>query len=72
MSKAYVASALPRQPGVSGWVALLPPRTPHAALEGRISADVAVIGAGFAGLAAARRLSQIDPKLRVEIGRAHV
>lgn len=64
---AYVASALPRQPGVSGWVALLPPRTPKPPLEGDLTADAVVIGAGFAGLAAARRLSQLDPKLRVVV-----
>ncbi len=67
MSKAYVASALPRQPGISGWVALLPPRRPHPAPEGNITADVVVIGAGFAGLAAARKLSQLDPKLSVAV-----
>ncbi len=67
MPKAYVASALPRQPGISGWVALLPPRQPHTALDERISAEIVVIGAGFAGLAAARRLSQIDPGLRVVV-----
>lgn len=67
MPKAYVASALPRQPGVSGWVALLPPRRPRPALEGNGTADVVVIGAGFAGLAAARRLSQLDPKLSVAV-----
>lgn len=63
----YRASALPRQPGVSGWVALLPPRNPQPALEGRVTADVVVIGAGFAGLAAARRVSQLDPTLRVAV-----
>lgn len=67
MPKAYVASALPRQPCVSGWVALLPPRRPKPALEERISADVVVIGAGFAGLAAARRLTQLDPGLGVAV-----
>lgn len=64
---AYVAKALPRQPGVSGWVAMLPARTPCPALEGAVTADVVVIGAGFAGLAAARRLSQLDPALRVAV-----
>lgn len=67
MPKAYVASALPRQPGISGWVALLPPRRPKPALEERITADVVVIGAGFAGLAAARRLTQLDPTLVVAV-----
>ena len=63
----YTAKALPRQPGVSGWVAMLPPRTPRPALDGQVTADIAVIGAGFAGLAAARRLSQLDPTLRVAV-----
>lgn len=63
----YRAKSLPRQPGVSGWVAMLPARIPKPALQGRITADVAVIGAGFAGLAAARRLSQLDPTLRVAV-----
>ncbi len=63
----YRATALPRQPGMSGWVALLPPRAPRPALEGRVTADVVVIGAGFAGLAAARRMSQLDPALRVAV-----
>ena len=67
MPKAYVASAVPRQPGVSGWVALLAPRPPHPALGADVTADVAVIGAGFAGLAAARRLSQLDPALRIAV-----
>lgn len=65
--QAYTARALPRQPGISGWVAMLPPRTPRPALQGRITADIAVIGAGFAGLAAARRLSQLDPQLKVAV-----
>lgn len=67
MPKAYVAAVLPRQPGVSGWVGMLSPRRPKPALEGSVSADVVVIGAGFAGLAAARRLSQIDPRLSVAV-----
>jgi len=67
MPGAYRTRVLPRQPGVSGWVALLPDRIPRPALEGRTSADVVVIGAGFAGLAAARRLSQLDPGLRVVV-----
>lgn len=72
MAGVYRATALPRQPGVSGWVAMLPIRTPRPALQGRVTADVAVIGAGFAGLAAARRLSQLDPTLRVAVLEAGV
>ncbi|WP_233850005.1 NAD(P)/FAD-dependent oxidoreductase [Paraburkholderia sp. HD33-4] len=63
----YVASKLPQHLGQSGWVAMLPGRTPNAPLNGTVSADIVVIGGGFAGLSAARRLSQLDPKLKVVI-----
>lgn len=46
--------------GDSGWRAILPPRPPRPALAQDIECDYAVIGAGFAGLAAARRLRQLD------------
>ncbi|MEO0624806.1 MAG: FAD-binding oxidoreductase [Pseudomonadota bacterium] len=52
---------LPRDHGPAGWNALLPPPAPPVRLEGKQTADWLVIGAGFAGLAAARRLSQICP-----------
>ena len=58
---------LPRQPGPAGWNALLPQRTPRPPLTGAETADVAVIGAGFAGLSAARHLSLLDPELRVAV-----
>lgn len=45
----------------------MPARSPRPALDTHITADVAVVGAGFAGLAAARRLSQLDPGLRVAV-----
>jgi glycine/D-amino acid oxidase-like deaminating enzyme len=63
----YVASKLPQQLGQSGWVSMLPRRTPCPALNGTANADVAVIGGGFAGLSAARRLSQLDPSLKVVV-----
>jgi len=45
----------------SGWNALLPPRTPTAPLQGRNSAKYLIVGAGFTGLGAARRLAELDP-----------
>lgn len=63
----FRATRLPRQPGISGWAAMLPPRQPRPRLEGKATADVVIIGAGFAGLAAARRITQLDPSARVMV-----
>lgn len=53
--------------GPAGWNAILPPVAPRAPLTGQVGCDIAIIGGGFAGLSAARRLHQIDPTLRVVI-----
>jgi glycine/D-amino acid oxidase-like deaminating enzyme len=58
---------LPIDPGTSGWNAVLPPQHERRELEGNITADWLVIGAGFSGLAAARRLKQLHPKDRVVV-----
>ena len=58
---------LPVDPGPAGWARLLPDPPPPTPLEARITADWLVIGAGFAGLAAARRLSQLRPADRIVI-----
>ncbi|ANL25291.1 FAD dependent oxidoreductase protein (plasmid) [Rhizobium sp. N113] len=63
----FVASRLPKRAGVSGWVAILQPRTPRPVLSEAISVDVAIIGGGFAGLSAGHRLSRLDPTVRVAI-----
>jgi len=49
---------LPRDPGPAAWNALLPPPPPVRRLQERQTADWLVIGAGWAGLAAGRRLLQ--------------
>src|SRR5687768_299673 len=54
-------SFLPSNDANNGWNRILPPRTPMPALEGRTHADWIVVGAGFAGLAAARRLAENRP-----------
>jgi len=58
---------LPKDPGPAAWNALLPPPAAAQRVEGRQTADWVVIGAGFAGLAAARRLSQLAPSERIVV-----
>jgi glycine/D-amino acid oxidase-like deaminating enzyme len=52
---------LPRYDRDNGWYETLPERPPTAPLSGRVDADVVVVGAGFTGLAAARRLGELRP-----------
>lgn len=59
------ATRLPKDPGPAGWNALLPEPEPVRRLEDEQTADWLIIGAGFAGLAAARRLSQLCPTDRI-------
>ena len=51
----------------SGWYALLPEPPPPRVLKGKQKADWVIIGAGFAGLSAARRLSQLLPGERIAV-----
>ena len=54
-----------RQPidtGVSGWQDVLPPRSPSPPLGEAITADLLIIGGGFAGLAALRRFNECEPE----------
>lgn len=57
----------PSYPDRCGWNAMLPPRTPRPALHGDHRADFAVVGAGFTGLAAARRLADLHPQARITV-----
>jgi glycine/D-amino acid oxidase-like deaminating enzyme len=52
---------LPVQDRSNGWSRMLPARTTTPRLSGNIRADWLVVGAGFAGLAAARRLAANRP-----------
>ncbi|MEH6825315.1 MAG: FAD-binding oxidoreductase [Motiliproteus sp.] len=59
MSNAIRVKKLPKDTGPAGWDAILRPGRSFPELDNTIRADWVVIGAGFAGLAAARRLSQL-------------
>ncbi len=63
----HQASGTPVFNGPAGWSVILPPVAPRARLAGTMGCDVAIVGGGFAGLSAARRLHQIDPGLDVVI-----
>lgn len=52
---------LPKDPGPAGWNCILPQDAPAVSLEESITTDWIVIGAGFAGLSAARNLSLLRP-----------
>jgi len=59
---AQTISQLPIDDNSNGWSGILEPRQPKAALEGEQKADWLVLGAGFTGLAAARRLAENRPQ----------
>ncbi|MFN3207852.1 MAG: NAD(P)/FAD-dependent oxidoreductase [Roseovarius sp.] len=67
MTDRYTARRFPVLPGRAAWNAILTDRFEAPPLAEDVTCDVAIIGAGFAGLAAARRLTQGDPSLRVVI-----
>ncbi len=58
-------SRLPVDTGPAGWNAILPRRDPNPPLADAITSDWLVIGAGFAGLSAVRRLNQLRPGDRI-------
>lgn len=58
---------MPPDRGTAAWDALLPPRQAYSELASTVQADFLVIGAGFAGLSAARRLYQLQPTARIVV-----
>lgn len=58
---------LPNDDKTNGWSGILPAREPNPALSGDVSADWIVLGAGYAGLAAARRLAEHRPNDKVAL-----
>ena len=58
---------LPKDPGPAAWNALLPIAPSRPALNENANGDWLVIGGGFAGLSAARRLAELHPTDRVVV-----
>ncbi|MEM8577242.1 MAG: FAD-binding oxidoreductase [Pseudomonadota bacterium] len=63
----YTARRTPVHCGPAAWAEILGPGQAYPALEGAHTADIAIIGAGFAGLSAARQLRLRDPGVRVAV-----
>jgi len=63
----YTARRLPSHRGPAAWAEILPEPSQYPLLDQNITADIAVIGAGFAGLSAARRVLQLMPSARVAV-----
>lgn len=63
----YQARRLPVHSGAAAWNVILPQCPTGPQLNEHIIADFVVIGAGFAGLSAARRLVQLNPKAKVVV-----
>ena len=61
------ADRLPALQGPAAWNLILGPAPERVPLTGARTADVVIVGAGFAGLSAARRLQQIDPRAAVTV-----
>lgn len=60
-------SQTPSDPGTCGWYEILSAPTHFSEVTGSKTVDVAIVGSGFAGLAAAARLQSIDPSVRVTV-----
>ncbi|MGI9391621.1 MAG: NAD(P)/FAD-dependent oxidoreductase [Boseongicola sp.] len=63
----YHAKRLPTHLGPAAWNSILEKQPAPRQLVEDISVDFAIVGAGFAGLAAARRLTQLAPGSRIAL-----
>lgn len=64
---ALKARRTPVHRGPAGWSAILPGQPAPVVLNRDLTVDFAVVGGGFAGLSAARRLQQLNPQARIVV-----
>src|SRR5210317_2015308 len=57
----------PTNPGPAAWAKILPEAARHPTLEDDRHVDFLIIGGGFAGLTAARRISELEPTATVAV-----
>jgi glycine/D-amino acid oxidase-like deaminating enzyme len=60
-------SPLPDYRDLCGWNALLPGREPEQRALGKLNATYTIVGAGYTGLAVARRLQELEPEADIVI-----
>ena len=63
----YTARRVPTHKGPAAWSAILPGQPAPVVLDADLTVDFLIIGAGFAGLSAARRLRQLNPGAKVAV-----
>jgi glycine/D-amino acid oxidase-like deaminating enzyme len=63
----YTARRTPVHQGPAAWAEILGNGAQYPTLEAAITADIVVIGAGFAGLSAALRVQQLEPTAKVVV-----
>ena len=63
----HAAIRLPVEAGPAAWNAILPPQAEAMPLAENTTADIVIVGGGFAGLSAARRILQLEPRARVAL-----
>ena len=72
MAHRQIVKKLPRQPGPAGWNEILGTAPSYPEADGTLTADWLIIGGGFAGLSAAKRLCELrggDSIILLEAGR---
>ena len=62
-----MARITPSNDNDCGWTTTLPPRTPTPHLKGQWDTDWVIVGAGYTGLSAAKKLAELLPQQRITL-----